>query len=62
MPLGEFELEKLNDRERAAEAMAMKTGIGVAEIKAAFGLLKHCGGLAQAKEALLAAAEIQKVM
>ena len=53
---------KRKRRQQAAEVASVKTGIGVPEIKAAFGLLKHCGGLAQAKEALAAAAEIQKVM
>ena len=53
---------KRKRRQQAAEVVAVKTGIGVADIKAAFMLLKHCGGLAQAREALAAAAEIQKVM
>ena len=53
---------KRKRRQQAAEVVAVKTGIGVTDIKAAFVLLKHCGGLAQAKEALAAAAEIQKVM
>jgi len=53
---------KRKRRQQAAEVVAVKTGIGVTDIKAAFMLLKHCGGLAQAKEALAAAAEIQKVM
>jgi hypothetical protein len=49
-------------RHQAAEVASVKTGIGVAEIKAAFGLLKHCGNIALAKEALAAAAEIQKIL
>ena len=53
---------KRKRRQQAAEVMAVTTGVGVPEIKAAFGLLKHCGGIAQAREALAAAAEIQKVM
>ena len=53
---------KRKRRQQAAEVASVTTGIGVPEIKAAFGLLKHCGGIAQAKEALAAAAEIQKVM
>lgn len=53
---------KRKRRRQAAEVIAVKTGVGVPEIKAAFGLLKQCGGLAQAREALVAAAEIQKVM
>ena len=40
---------KRKRRQQAAEVVAVKTGIGVPEIKAAFGLLKHCGGVAQAK-------------
>lgn len=44
------------------DRLSRKTGIGVAEIKAAFSLLKQCGGIAQAKEALGAAAEIQKIL
>lgn len=42
--------------------MSVKTGVGIPEIKAAFGLLKHCGSLAQAREALQAAVEIQKIL
>jgi len=38
--------------------MAVKAGIGVAEIKTAFGLLKQCGGITLAKEALTAAASL----
>ena len=53
---------KRKRRNTAATALSVKTGIGIPEIKAAFGLLKHCGGLAQAKEALAAAVEIQKIL
>ena len=53
---------KRKRRQQAAEVVAVKTGIGVTDIKAAFMLLKHCGSLTLAKEALAAAAEIQKVM
>jgi hypothetical protein len=53
---------KRKRRQNAADSMAIKTGIGVAEIKAAFALLKHCGSLAAAKEALAAAVEIQKIL
>lgn len=53
---------KRKRRHQAAAVAAVKTGVSVADIKAAFALLKHCGGLAQAKEALAAAAEIQKVL
>lgn len=53
---------KRRRRRTAAKAMAVTTGLGVAEIKAAFGLLKQCGSVAGAKAALAAAAEIQKIM
>jgi hypothetical protein len=53
---------KRKRRQKAAEVASVKTGVGVAEIKAAFALLKHCGSVANAKEALAAAAEIQKIM
>ena len=53
---------KRKRRKTAATAMSVKTGVGIQEIKAAFALLKHCGSLALAKEALAAAVEIQKIM
>lgn len=53
---------KRKHRQTAATAMSVKSGVGIPEIKAAFALLKHCGSLALAKEALAAAAEIQKIM
>jgi hypothetical protein len=53
---------KRKRRQKAAEVASVKTGIGISEIKAAFGLLKQCGGLAQAREALAAAVEIQKIL
>ena len=53
---------KRKRRMQAAEVASVKTGIGISEIKAAFGLLKHCGSIALAKEALAAAAEIQKIL
>jgi hypothetical protein len=49
-------------RRKAAEVLSVKSGVGVADIKAAFMLLKHCGGIKGAKEALAAAQEIQKVL
>jgi hypothetical protein len=49
-------------RHTAANAMSVKSGVGIPEIKAAFALLKHCGNIASAKEALAAAVEIQKIM
>ena len=53
---------KRKRRQTAATAMSVKTGVGIPEIKAAFALLKHCGSLTGAKEALAAAVEIQKIM
>lgn len=53
---------KRKRRKTAATAMSVKTGVGIPEIKAAFALLKHCGGIANAREALQAAVEIQKVL
>jgi hypothetical protein len=53
---------KRQRRHKAAEVASVKTGIGVPEIKAAFMLLKQCGGMKGVKEALAAAQEIQKVM
>src|SRR5664279_5060251 len=53
---------KRKRRQQAAEVSSVKSGVGIAEIKAAFALLKHCGSLALAKEALAAAVEIQKIL
>ena len=53
---------KRKRRHTAANAMSVKSGVVIPEIKAAFALLKHCGSLALAKEALAAAAEIQKIL
>jgi len=53
---------KRKRRGKAAKAMSAKSGVSVHEIKAAFGLLKECGGVERAKEALDAAREIQKVL
>jgi geranylgeranyl pyrophosphate synthase len=53
---------KRKRRQLAAEVSSVKTGIGIPEIKAAFELLKHCGSIALAKEALAAAVEIQKIL
>jgi len=39
-----------------------KSGVDIHEIKAAFVLLKQCGGIESAKKALDAAREIQKVL
>jgi hypothetical protein len=53
---------KRKRRQTAATAMSVKTGVGIPEIKAAFALLKHCGSITLAKEALAAAVEIQKIL
>jgi hypothetical protein len=53
---------KRKRRNTAANAMSFKTGVGILEIKAAFSLLRHCGSIHVAKEALAAAVEIQKIM
>jgi hypothetical protein len=53
---------KSKRRQKAASAMSTKSGVSVHEIKAAFSLLKECGGIERAKEALAAAREIQKIM
>jgi uncharacterized protein YneF (UPF0154 family) len=53
---------KRKRRQTAATAMSVKTGVGIPEIKAAFALLKHCGSLTVAKEALAAAVDIQKIL
>jgi arginine repressor len=53
---------KRKRRGKAAKVMSTKTGVGVHEIKAAFVLLKQCGGIECAKAALDAAREIQKVL
>jgi arginine repressor len=53
---------KRKRRSKAATAMSTKSGVGVHEIKAAFVLLKQCGGIENAKKALDAAREIQKVL
>jgi hypothetical protein len=53
---------KRRRRRKAATVMAEKTGVDLGQIKAAFVLLKHCGSLANAKEALASAAEIQKIL
>jgi hypothetical protein len=53
---------KRKRRKRAATAMSTESGVSVLEIKAAFMLLKECGGIESAKKALDAAREIQKVL
>jgi len=49
-------------RRRAVKTVVASTGLDIAQIKAAFGLLKLCGSLAAAKAALAAAEEIRKMM
>ncbi len=49
-------------RRRAVKAVAEKTGIGVADIKAALGFLKACGSTEAAKEALAAAIQIKAMV
>jgi hypothetical protein len=53
---------KRKRRSKAASAMSSKSGVSVHEIKAAFLLLKECGGIERAKAALEAAREIQKIL
>ena len=53
---------KRKRRSKAATAMSTKSGVDILEIKAAFVLLKQCGGIESAKKALEAAREIQKVL
>jgi hypothetical protein len=53
---------KRRRRRTAAKSMSAKMGVSVAEIKAAFALLKQCGSIELAKGALAAAVEIQKVI
>jgi hypothetical protein len=53
---------KRRRRRKAAVTMAEKSGIDLNQVKAAFMLLKQCGSLANAKEALASAAEIQKIL
>jgi hypothetical protein len=53
---------KRKRRRTAANAMSAKTGVDINEIKAAFALLKQCGSVEGAKEALAAAEEIQKIL
>jgi arginine repressor len=53
---------KRKRRGKAAKTMSTKTGVNIHEIKAAFMLLKQCGGVESAKKALDAAREIQKVL
>jgi hypothetical protein len=49
-------------RRAAVKTVVAKTGIGVAEIKAGLALLRACGSVATAKQALAAAEEIRKAV
>jgi hypothetical protein len=49
-------------RRAAVETVVASTGIGVPEIKAGLALLRACGNVAAAKEALAAAEEIKKAV
>ena len=51
---------KSKKRRRAVKKVVASTGLDIAQIKAAFGLLKLCGSLSAAKGALAAAEEIRK--
>jgi hypothetical protein len=49
-------------RRKAVTAVVAKTGVGIPEIKAGLALLKVCGSVSAAKEALAAAEEIKKAV
>ncbi len=49
-------------RRQAVKEVVEKRGVGIPEIKAALGLIKACGGLGEAKEALAAAEEIRRAV
>jgi hypothetical protein len=49
-------------KRHAVKRVSAQTGVGIAEIKAAFALLKACGSAAAAKQALSAAEDIQKLV
>jgi hypothetical protein len=53
---------KHKKRRRAVKAVVAKSGIGIPEIKSALALLKACGSISAAKEALVAAQEIKAMM
>jgi len=53
---------KSKKRRKAVKTVVASTGVDIAQIKAAFGLLKMCGSLGGAKGALNAAEEIKKLM
>jgi len=49
-------------RRRAVKKVVAKRGVGIPEIKAALGLLKVCGSIKAANEALAAAYEIKEMV
>jgi hypothetical protein len=49
-------------KRKVVKAVVAKTGIGIPEIKAGLALLKVCGTVSAAKEALVAAEEIKKAV
>jgi hypothetical protein len=49
-------------RSRAVKTVVAKRGVGISEIKAALALLKACGNIGAAKDALSAAQEIKAMM
>ncbi|MGO8752327.1 MAG: hypothetical protein ACLQNE_40835 [Thermoguttaceae bacterium] len=52
---------KSRKRRSAVKAVVTKSGLGIPELKLAMGLLKACGSVAAAKEALVAADEIKAI-
>ncbi|NUQ66234.1 MAG: hypothetical protein HUU20_27555 [Pirellulales bacterium] len=52
----------MKKKRRAVKTVVEKRGVGIPEIKAALGLLKACGGVKEAKEALAAANEIKSMV
>jgi hypothetical protein len=49
-------------RRQAAKKVVAKRGVGIPEVKAALALLKTCGSVGAAKEALAAAEEIKAMV
>ena len=53
---------RIAKRREVVKTVVSKSGIGIPEIKAGLALLKVCGSVAAAKEALAAAEEIKKAI
>jgi hypothetical protein len=53
---------KHKKQRRAVKTVVAKTGVGIPEVKSALALLKVCGSISAAKEALSAAQEIKAMM